>query len=110
MEGEDPSKHAAALKEMKRGEKRDRGANERFQAGDGTIKSAKVGPTVVVGRPIDKTAGWEVSPEMGVRYGTLADGTFNNRVPITKYHDTPVRRKNIHCATTMACVSIRRAS
>ena len=87
MEGEDPSRHAAALKEMKRGEKRDRGANERFQAGDGTIKSAKVGPTVVVGRPIDKTAGWEVSPTMGVRYGTVAEGTFNNGIPITNVPD-----------------------
>ena len=84
---EDPSRHAAALKEMKRGEKRDRGANERFQAGDGTFKSAKIGATVVVGRPIDKTAGWEVSPEMGVRYGTLADGTFNNGIPITNVPD-----------------------
>ena len=87
MEGEDPSRHAAALKEMKRGEKRDRGANERFQAGDGTFKSAKIGATVVVGRPIDKTAGWEVSPEMGVRSGTLAEGTFNNGIPITNVPD-----------------------
>ena len=86
MDGGDPHRQDAALKEMKRGEKRDRGANERFQAGDGTIKSAKVGP-VVVGRPIDKTAGWEVSPEMGVRYGTVAEGTFNNGIPITNVPD-----------------------